>query len=84
MLRGPYKPQWKETGAPCEVCGKPRSSGLHFVDHGPCMEKLAAKAAEVKKRKGPAPCSDDDLRIAKYRRDGKNLERETVKFLRTL
>ena len=68
-MKGPHKPQWKEKGAPCEVCGKPRSTGIHFVDPGPCMEQLAAKAAEKKLRGNRKFMSDEDVRMARAERN---------------
>jgi len=52
----------------CPVCGKPRSTGIRFIDHGPCMEKLAAKAAEYHpERAGLDRLSDESKRKATYK-----------------
>lgn len=85
MLKGPHKPQWKESGPPCEVCGKPRSKGIHFFDHGRCMEKLAAKAAEVKLRGNhKSVVSDEDVRMARAKRNAEEtrMQKSVAFFVR--
>jgi hypothetical protein len=50
----------------CPVCGKARSTGLFFIDHGACVEKTAAKAsARHPERDGFDRMSDESRRIAR-------------------
>ncbi len=80
--RGAPRIAGKVVGPPCPVCGKPRSTGIRFIDHGKCAEKLAAEANKKKPRGNfKDVMSDDEVRLRRFHRNTKELRtKDNLKF----